>query len=267
MTYTPYISPLRFAPDGFFSCDMVADGAESRPNLQRIRSPSGCKNPARYGETVCVRSDDARGSGGLGPEQSGEGPPLSHVEGMEAAWGCRGSSGGLGGDIFADASSGGVRSCPVPTNRLRYVKENKRKRRVNQREGKRASAPLAPVSFTSTDKTTNRSDNKFACLEDDDGELRCTMSTRLLGKAKSLIRFFETELGLEGDSSLLPPRIECGHLRSAVRGCFPLELSTLEELSLKTTQKVEKGCCKNCGKRDSAVRSANGKKPCPVQQK
>jgi len=226
----------------------VADGAESRPNLQRIRSPSGCKNPARYGEPVCVRSNDTRGSGSLGPEQSGEGPLLSHAEGTEAAWECRSTSRGLGGDTFVDASTAGVRSCPVPTNRLRYVKENKRKRRANQREGKRTSTPLAPVSFNSTDKTTNRSDNKFACLEDDDGELRCTMSTRLMGKAKSLIRFFETELGIVGDSSLLPPRIDCGHLRPAVRGCFPSELSTLEELSLKTSQKVERGCCKNCGK-------------------
>jgi hypothetical protein len=211
MTYTPYVSPLRFAPDGFFRCNDV-DPHETSLSVKGFTIPRSYGS-ANYGEAA---KSDHEGS----PSCCGSGK--CHV------------------------------CAPLAASVLRYVKETKRKRRDNAREGKRRSRK--PVSGDSLDDSvsaqsqdsTNRSYNKFACLEDDDGSLRCTMSTRLRGKAISLVRYLSEDLGIKGDSNFLPERISCGHLRSAVRSCFPADLPTLAELSIKTSQKAEKSCCKVC---------------------
>jgi len=52
-------------------------------------------------------------------------------------------------------------------------------------------------------------------------------------------------MGLEAIHAL-PPRIECGHLRSAIRACFTENLSVVQELSIKTSQKLEKSFCRVC---------------------
>lgn len=44
----------------------------------------------------------------------------------------------------------------------------------------------------------------------------------------------------------LPPRIQCGHLRSAIRSVFPSGLTPVQELSIKTAQKLELGHCSHC---------------------
>jgi hypothetical protein len=212
MTYTPYISPLRFAPDGFFRCDDV-DPHETSLSIKGFTIPQSFGS-ANYGEAAKL---DYEGS----PSCCGSGK--CHV------------------------------CAPLAASTLRYVKETKRKRRGNAREGKRrslkldsSSDPLDDSVSTQSQDSSNRSDNKFDCLEDDDGIEKCTMSTRLRGKAISLVRFLSEDLGIKGDTKLLPERIECGHLRSAVRSCFPAEVSTLAELSIKTSQKAEKSCCKVC---------------------
>lgn len=158
----------------------------------------------------------------------------------------------------SDASEGEfeiVRRARKETH-TRVVKGITKKRRMNARERKekRSSKPPSGIqlaagsydNYKETKKVPNRSDNKFDCLEDDDGEGKCRFSDRLVGKAKALVSFLSEDLGIQGDCRLLPPRIECGCLRSAIRGCFPSSLSCVEELSIKTTQKVEKSCCKFC---------------------
>jgi len=58
------------------------------------------------------------------------------------------------------------------------------------------------------------------------------------------VRFLEKELRLKR-ARALPSRIECGYLRSAIRSCFD-HLDDLQELSVKTTQKLEKSYCPFC---------------------
>jgi hypothetical protein len=212
MTYTPYVSPLRFAPDGFFRCEDVGPH-ETSLTVKGFTIPQS-SGSANYGEAAKLVQ---KGS----PSCCGSGK--CHV------------------------------CAPLAASTLRYVKETKRKRRENAREGKRrfpkpvsSGDSLGDFAPVQSQDSTNRSDNKFDCLEDDDGIVKCTMSTRLRGKAISLVRFLSEDLGLKGDINSLPERIDCGHLRSAVRSCFPSELPILAELSIKTSQKAEKSCCEVC---------------------
>jgi len=53
----------------------------------------------------------------------------------------------------------------------------------------------------------------------------------------------------------LPPRIRCGQLRTAIRQCFPDSgLSVVQELSIKTSQKLESGACETCRQVDQERR-------------
>lgn len=211
MTYIPYVSPLRFAPDGFFRYEGV-NPHETSLSVKGFTIPQSYGS-ANYGEAAKLNHEGSPSCCGLGK---------CHV------------------------------CAPLAASTLRYVKETKRNRRSNAREGKRRSLKpeigelLDDSASKQSQDSTNRSDNKFACLEEDDGIVRCTMSTRLRGKAVSLVRFLSEDLGIKGDSNLLPERIECGHLRSAVRSCFPDEIPPLAELSIKTSQKAEKSCCRVC---------------------
>jgi hypothetical protein len=54
----------------------------------------------------------------------------------------------------------------------------------------------------------------------------------------------EAELGVKR-AHALPSRIECGYLRSAIRSCFGY-LTEVQELSVKTAQKLEKSFCPYC---------------------
>jgi len=72
----------------------------------------------------------------------------------------------------------------------------------------------------------------------------CQFASRLRGKARTCLRFLYKELRLKR-ARALPSRIECGHLRSAIRSCFD-ELNEVEELSVKTCQKLEKSFCQWC---------------------
>jgi len=63
-------------------------------------------------------------------------------------------------------------------------------------------------------------------------------------KARACVRFLSKELRLKR-AYALPSRIECGQLRSAIRSCFG-DLTVLQELSFKTSQKLEKSYCPHC---------------------
>ncbi|BBF90576.1 RNA-dependent RNA polymerase [Pyricularia oryzae ourmia-like virus 1] len=72
----------------------------------------------------------------------------------------------------------------------------------------------------------------------------CQASTRLRRKARTCLKFLQSEFRLKR-ARALPSRIECGHLRSAIRSCFD-DLSEVVELSIKTSQKLEKSFCPSC---------------------
>jgi hypothetical protein len=95
--------------------------------------------------------------------------------------------------------------------------------------------PAAPPPLKVTD---------FYNVLDDSRDSDCT-NEKLKKQGEALVRFFSKELGLEGSKDLLGS-IKCGGLRAAVRRCFPGAKTVLQELSLKTAQKVEKSCCKGC---------------------
>jgi len=91
----------------------------------------------------------------------------------------------------------------------------------------------------------NRSDNKFSSLSPEEPLTSCKFSSKLRKKADFLIRFFGRELGLSWVKKADP--IECGGLRAAVRKAFfGHDLTVVQELSLKTAQKAEDSCCKQC---------------------
>lgn len=72
----------------------------------------------------------------------------------------------------------------------------------------------------------------------------CTRVHSLRRKARACVRFLSHEHGLKR-AYALPSRIECGHLRSAIRSCFGY-LTEVQKLSFKTSQKLEKSCCRYC---------------------
>nr|WAK77841.1 MAG: RNA-dependent RNA polymerase [Botourmiaviridae sp.] len=85
--------------------------------------------------------------------------------------------------------------------------------------------------------------NSYALLEDADDD--CTQQSRLRGKAVTCVELLAVELGLEPVRDL-PPRIRCAELRPAVRGCFQDSLPLEAQLSIKTTQKLERSTCRSC---------------------
>lgn len=95
------------------------------------------------------------------------------------------------------------------------------------------------AEFPNRTESRGRSINPFSVLDDD-----CTMSERLGGRAKTLVRWFARVTGLPviGDP---PAVIKCGGLRAAVESCFG-EKDTLTKLSFKSIQKIEKSACDNC---------------------
>lgn len=96
-----------------------------------------------------------------------------------------------------------------------------------------------PPGYRKGDEHTN----SYALLGiPDDG---CTMHLRLRGKAITCVKLLGQELGLEPVKDL-PPLIRCGDLRSAVRGCFQDSLPLEAQLSIKTTQKLERTTCPSC---------------------
>lgn len=72
----------------------------------------------------------------------------------------------------------------------------------------------------------------------------CQFTARLRRKARTCVRFLSREHGLKR-AYALPSRITCGNLRSTIRRCFG-DLTEIEELSVKTTQKLEKSFCRYC---------------------
>jgi hypothetical protein len=85
--------------------------------------------------------------------------------------------------------------------------------------------------------------NSYALLEEVDSD--CAMQSRLRGKAITCVELLAEELGLEPVRDL-PPRIQCMGLRPAVRGCFQDSLPLEAQLSIKTTQKLERSTCRSC---------------------
>jgi hypothetical protein len=94
---------------------------------------------------------------------------------------------------------------------------------------------------------TSRSDNKFACLDEEvNTDVSCRNSKKLKGKVFALLRLLSADTGFPSQPSKIPSVIQCGQLRAAVRGCFDDELPMWMELSIKSTQKAEKSYCKGC---------------------
>lgn len=82
----------------------------------------------------------------------------------------------------------------------------------------------------------------------------CTKEISLRRKARVVSRFLRTEHGLKRVHPL-PPRIQCGQLRSAIRCQYPSVLDPRTELTLKTSQKLEKRACLFCAsENDEKVR-------------
>jgi len=70
----------------------------------------------------------------------------------------------------------------------------------------------------------------------------CKKEARNRRLARSAVRLLRRDQKIEGPRLALPPRIRCGHLRSAVRSVFPSDLTPVQELSIKTVVKLEKPC-------------------------
>lgn len=75
-------------------------------------------------------------------------------------------------------------------------------------------------------------------------EDECTKGASLRRKARTCLRFLEKELQVKR-ARALPSRIVCGYLRSAIRSCFD-DLNEVQELSVKTSMKLEKSYCRHC---------------------
>lgn len=135
----------------------------------------------------------------------------------------------------------------VKQKRRKAIREIKRECTIPHdlpREGSVKDANSLLTEDDTNEEPSNRSVNKFDVLSEET-DMDCRFSGKLRKKAEALVRLFSNELGLDGRKEKLG-MVRCGGLRSAVRNCFPANLSVLHELSLKTSQKVEKSCCKFC---------------------
>lgn len=116
------------------------------------------------------------------------------------------------------------------------------------------SIPAWPLVATVSSLIQRRLAKRGRTLPDVNNETRddrvepppsCQFAPRLRRKARTCVRFLSRELGLKGVVKTLPSRIECGQLRPAIRRCFG-DLNEIEELSIKTAQKLEKSFCRAC---------------------
>jgi hypothetical protein len=292
MTFTPYISPLSFAPDGFWYGDGVGSHDTSRrvkgltiplaigtPNygdgakLVREGSPSCCESGKCH---VCAPLAASAEKGHLRHVKemrkkrracnreryvSPDPANAEHLDTVKEKYPC---SCNLfypamdGFHVFGNVPSSlgweryGLKpnglACHCGGDKTPFDEKIKRYW-LKEEESIHSSLPKGPIDAADCDfEPENRSGNKFACLDSEEelSEMTCTFRKRLRGKARTLVGFFSKELGIKGDKSQIPLRIDCGGVRPAVRRCFPANVPALVELSLKTAQKVEDGCCKAC---------------------
>jgi len=128
---------------------------------------------------------------------------------------------------------------------FRYVKEEKRKRRLHARATRHPREKKEnerPVERGSTSGKNSYS-NMFQPLADLSS---CSRSEKFRAQALRLAEHLSLELGLPTDTSKLRDEIQCGELRKAVREMMPDELNEIQELSVKTCMKVERSVCKYC---------------------
>lgn len=154
-------------------------------------------------------------------------------------------SGGLDGDILADAMTWGSRNGGWRSSHVEEVKRIDMQYSTAIKNKLNESCVLEEFTEPSaTESDLALEANPYAVLHDEceDG---CSLSGRLRGRALKLVKFYE-ELGMTRLAKEVPQHIECGGLRAAVRQCFVDELSPLDELSFKTIQKLEKSCCRGC---------------------
>jgi hypothetical protein len=86
--------------------------------------------------------------------------------------------------------------------------------------------------------------NRFAALEQavEDG---CARSRQNIRKVQKIVKLLEVDQCLKPTQSV-PYTVPCGSLRKAVRSMYPPELSLVQELSIKTSMKVEVQPCTYC---------------------
>ncbi|UOK20174.1 RNA dependent RNA polymerase [Diplodia seriata botourmiavirus 2] len=86
-----------------------------------------------------------------------------------------------------------------------------------------------------------------------DTHLTCKRVARNERVAREAVQLLSSDQEMERVHPL-PPRIRCGQIRSAVRQVFPASgLSTVQELSIKTAQKLELGACDFCKKGTESI--------------
>lgn len=65
--------------------------------------------------------------------------------------------------------------------------------------------------------------------------------------ARAAVKLLRVDQGLEKESvRRLPRRIQCGQIRSAIRSTFSEHLTPVQELSIKSAQKLESAPCESC---------------------
>lgn len=134
----------------------------------------------------------------------------------------------------------------------------KRRREYDQkrkfRRGARQAALCKRQAWTGSYTPVNKKDkgdpptcltsNLYGSLgSEDDGVCAKRMSLR--GKARAVQVLLREELGLVPEREL-PDSISCGELRQAVRSTYPRDLPVLQELSIKTSMKLEHNLCRLC---------------------
>jgi hypothetical protein len=113
---------------------------------------------------------------------------------------------------------------------------------------------MPDMQFSGPDLAGDRLDKLAGNLGDDGKEIMektekiaCARSKTLRRKAKKICRLLQVEQGLKGNIKLLPKNIECGQLRSSVRSIYEgQDLTVVQELSIKTSQKAESAPCSFC---------------------
>lgn len=74
-----------------------------------------------------------------------------------------------------------------------------------------------------------------------DTRLGCKRAARNGRVARKVVRLLDHDQDMKRGSLPLPSAIRCGHLRSTIRSLYP-DLTPVQELSVKTSQKLEKPC-------------------------
>lgn len=112
-----------------------------------------------------------------------------------------------------------------------------------------SSAPSPIDGGSQVDVQTETREKESDCPEEEGNHeepVECQAKGFLLGKARGVLRHLKRYHGVKPDGHLPPGGPDCLSFRKSIRDCLPCNLTTVQELSVKTVSKLVRRGCQFC---------------------